>query len=333
MNVTSAVLRPWHIPTVVGTFVLANVPRVDVLTYQGRHTPALVAAGTALPGVMSDLKAVGVWAGTSLQGFGVLRCTTATRRASLQALTVLDSRTLNPADGSPGSQQLATAGAILDRLAVCAGAAGRTNLVARVWEDSPYTEAFTEHGFAKAAIEYEYERPPGPIGEPPVIERLRRQEPPDSWDVMHLYRGTTPAAVQRMAARNMEELERGLPRKLWFRPGGTRGGERMLVDDDHGLAARLEVRLEAGDAHHLMLMVHPRSYHLIEALIRWALWRIRSAPSRPTRIRVLESQPAIGKILETIGFTHTTTDALMVKDIAQCVAAGGHRVAFDGVIG
>ena len=313
--------------------MLANLPRVDVLTHHGRHTPALMAAGTALPGVMSDLQAVGAWTGTRLQGFGVLRFTTATRRASVQALTVLGSRTLDPADGLPSGRQIATAGAVLDRLAACAGAVGRANLVARVWENSPYTEVFTEHGFTKTSIEYEYERPPGPVGEPPVIERLRPQEILDAWDVLQLYRGTTPAAVQRAVARSMEEFELLPSRKSRFRLGGGSRVERILVDDDNGLAAGLEIWLDAGDAHHLVLMVHPRSYHLTEALIRWALWQLRSAPSRPARIRILESQPAVRRALEATGFARTSTDVLMVKDIAQRVATGVHRVALDGVIG
>ena len=68
VNVSSSMLGPWHVPTLVGTFVLANLPRVDVVTYHGRHVPALMAAGAALPGVAPDLQAVGAWTGPASPG-------------------------------------------------------------------------------------------------------------------------------------------------------------------------------------------------------------------------------------------------------------------------
>ena len=89
MSVSSSKLGPWHVPTVVGTFVLANLPRVDVVAYQGRHVPALMAAGAALPAVAPDLQAVGAWTGARLRGFGLLRCAPAARRASVEALTLV----------------------------------------------------------------------------------------------------------------------------------------------------------------------------------------------------------------------------------------------------
>ena len=138
-------LGPWHVPTLVGTFVLANLPRVDVVTYHGRHVPALMAAGAALPGVAPDLQAVGAWTGPRLRGFGLLRCAPAARRARVQALTLLAPRT--PGD-APTPLRLATAEAMLQRLAGCAAAQGRPILVARLWEDSPYLPAFTATGFS-----------------------------------------------------------------------------------------------------------------------------------------------------------------------------------------
>ncbi len=333
MNVTSSTLHPWHVPTLLGTFVLANLSRVDVVPYHGRHAPALMAAGAALPGVASDLRAVAAWTGPRIQGFGLIRCAPATRRASVQALTLLGSRASDAAGDLPSDLQLATADAVLERLAGSAGTAGRTNLVARVWEASPYGAVFEAHGFVTAAIEYEYERPPGPVGEPPVIAGLRSQESPDAWDVMQLYRATTPASVQRAEARTMEELEWVPAGKAGSRPAAPARIERMLVSDEHGLVAWLELRLDAGDAHQLTLMLHPRGYDLPNSLVQWALWRLRSAPSRPARIRILEPQSPIGTALETAGFVPTSARALMVKDVAERVAARVRGVVLDGATG
>ena len=160
MTVTSSKLGPWHVPTIVGTFVLANLPRVDVVAYQGRHVPALMAAGAALPTVAPDLQAVGAWTGARLRGFGLLRCAPAARRASVEALTLLAPQSSNTLGDPAGPLQLDTAEAMLQRLAGCAAAQGRPILVARLREDSPYAPAFAANGFSTAAIEYEYVRSP-----------------------------------------------------------------------------------------------------------------------------------------------------------------------------
>lgn len=333
MNVSSSMLGPWHVPTLVGTFVLANLPRVDVVTYRGRRVPALMAAGAALPGVAPDLQAAGAWTGPRLRGFGLLRCAPAARRASVEALTLLAPRTANAPGDAPGPLQLATAEAMLQRLAGCAAAKGRPILVARLWEDSPYTPAFTTNGFSTAAIESEYERSPGPVGEPPAIDGLRAQETPDAWDVMQLYRATTPAAVQRAEARTMEEMEQP-PRPSGLGPWlSAMDTERIVVADEHGLVAWLELRLDAGESHRLTLMLHPRGHHLAQALLRWALWRLGASAPRPVRIGVREAHSPIGAALDALGFTLASTRALMVKDVAERVAARVPGVVLDGAPG
>ncbi len=330
MTVTSSKLGPWHVPTIVGTFVLANLPRVDVVAYQGRHVPALMAAGAALPTVAPDLQAVGAWTGARLRGFGLLRCAPAARRASVEALTLLAPQASN----TIGPLQLDTAEAMLQRLAGCAAVQGRPILVARLREDSPYAPAFAANGFSTAAIEYEYVRSPRPVSEAPDIEGLRPQEAPDAWDVMQLYRATTPAAVQRAEARTMEEMEQAPPRTASLWPWlSDVAVERHVVADEHGLAAWLELRVDAGESHRLTLMLHPRGHHMARALLQWALWRLGSAAPRPMRIRVREPHSPIGSALEALGFTPANSHALMVKDVAVRAAAQVRGVVLDGAPG
>ena len=334
MNVTSSKLGPWHVPTIVGTFVLANLPRVDVITYQGRHVPALMAAGAALPTVAPDLQAVGAWTGPRLRGFGLLRCAPAARRASVEALTLLAPHASTTPGEPVGSLELETAEAMLQRLAVCAAAQGRPILVARLREDSPYAPAFAANGFSTAAIEYEYERSPGPVSEAPDIDGLRPQEAPDAWDVMQLYRATTPAAVQRAEARTMEEMEQAPPRssslQRWLSDVAV---ARHVVADEHGLAAWLELRVDAGESHRLTLMLHPRGNHLALSLMHWALWRLGAAAPRPVRIRVREPRSPVGSALESLGFAPANRHALMVKDVAVRAAEQVRGVVLDGAPG
>ena len=334
MNVTSSKLGPWHVPTIVGTFVLANLPRVDVVTYQGRHVPALMAAGAALPGVAPDLQAVGAWTGPRLRGFGLVRCAPAARRASVEALTLQAPHGSGTSGDPVGPLQLDTAEAILQQLAGCAAAQGRPILAARLWEDSPYVPAFTASGFSIAAIEYEYERSPGPVSAAPDIDGLRPQEAPDAWDVMQLYRAITPAAVQRAEARTMEEMEQAPPRGsgLW-RWLNEVDVERHVVADEHGLAAWLELHVDAGESHRLTLMLHPRGHHLARALMHWALWRLGAAAPRPARIRVRESHSPVGSALDALGFTRANSHALMVKDVAVRAAAQAPVAVLDGAPG
>ncbi|MCY3783395.1 MAG: hypothetical protein OXG79_06380 [Chloroflexi bacterium] len=334
MNVTGSTLGPWHIPTIVGTFVLANLPRVDVVTYQGRHVPALMAAGAALPTVAPDLQAVGAWTGARLRGFGLLRCAPAARRASVEALTLLAPRVSATSGDPAGPLQLETAEAMLQRLAGCAAAQGRPILAARLWENSPYASAFTAGGFSSAAIEHEYERAPGPVSAVPEIDGLRPQEAPDAWDVMQLYRATTPAAVQRAEARTMEEMEQPPPRSagLW-RWLSDVAIERHVVADEHGLVAWLELRMDAGESHRLTLMLHPRGHHQARALLHWALWRLGAAAPRPVRIQIREPDSPIGSALDALGFTHANSHALMVREVAVPAAAQVRGVVLDGAPG
>ncbi|MDE2990984.1 MAG: hypothetical protein OXU21_07960 [Chloroflexota bacterium] len=334
MTVTSSKLGLWHVPTIVGTFVLANLPRVDVVTYQGRHVPALMAAGAALPAVAPDLQAVGAWTGARLRGFGLLRCAPAARRASVEALTLLAPHAATALGDPVGPRQVETAEAMLQRLAGCAAAQGRPILVARLREDSPYAPAFAANGFSTAAIEYEYARSPRPLSEAPDIEGLRPQEAPDAWDVMQLYRATTPAAVQRAEARTMEEMEQTPPRSASLWPWlGDVAIERHVVADEHGLAAWLELRVDAGESHRLTLMLHPRRHHMARTLINWALWRLGAAAPRAVRIRVREPHSPIGSALETLGFTPGNSHALMVKDVAVRAAEQVRGVVLDGAPG
>ena len=334
MKVTSSKLGPWHLPTIVGTFVLANLPRVDVVTYQGRHVPALMAAGAALPTLAPDLQSVGAWTGARLRGFGLLRCAPAARRASVEALTLL-APPESGASGDPvGPPQRETAEAMLQRLAGCAAAQGRPILVARLRENSPYTEAFTANGYSSAAIEHDYERSPGPVSVAPEIDGLRPQEAPDAWDVMQLYRATTPAAVQRAEARSMEEMEQLPPRSsgLW-RWLSDVAIERHVVADEHGLVAWLELRVDAGESHRLTLMLHPRGHHQARALLLWALWRLGAAVPRPVRIQVREPHSPIGSALDALGFAHANCHVVMVKDVAVRAAEQVRGVVLDGAPG
>ena len=334
MNVTSSKLGPWHVPTIVGTFVLANLPRVDVVTYHGRHVPALMAAGAALPGVAPDLQAVGAWTGPRLRGFGLLRCAPAARRASVEALTLLAPHNSTARSEPIGPLQLDTAEAMLHRLAGCAAAQSRSNIVTRLWQDSPYAPAFAANGFSTAAIEYEYERSLGPLGEAPEIEGLRPQEAPDAWDVMQLYRAITPAAVQRAEARTMEEMEQLPPRTSSLLPRLSKVDiERHVVADEHGLFAWMEIRTDAGESHRLTLMLHPRGHHLAPSLLRWALWRLGAAAPRPVRIRLREADSPIGSALDALGFTRANTHALMVKDVAVRAAEQVRGIVLDGAPG
>ncbi|MCY4111467.1 MAG: hypothetical protein OXF96_05960, partial [Chloroflexi bacterium] len=310
--------------------------RVDVVTYQGRHVPALMAAGAALPTVAPDLQAVGAWTGARLRGFGLLRCAPAARRASVEALTLLAPRVSATSGDPAGPLQLETAEAMLQRLAGCAAAQGRPILAARLWENSPYTPAFTAGGFSSAVIEHEYERAPGPVSAAPDIDGLRPQEAPDVWDVMQLYRATTPAAVQRAEARTMEEMEQLPPRSagLWrWRWLSDVAIERHVVADEHGLVAWLELRMDAGESHQLTLMLHPRGHHQARALLHWALWRLGAAAPRLVRIQIREPDSPIGSALDALGFTHANSHALMVREVAVPAAAQVRGVVLDGAPG
>ena len=88
-----------------------------------------------------------------------------------------------------------------------------------------------------------------------------------------------------------------------------------------------------GTSHRLTLMLHPRGNHLAPAMVHWALWRLAAAAPRPVRIGVREAHSPIGAALEALGFTLASTRALMVKDVAERVAARVPGVVLDGAPG
>jgi len=327
-------IRFWHVPSVLTKFVLANHPRIDVVPYRGRHGPGLLALTTTIPMVATNVRAIGVWRGSRLQGVGLMRSGPAAIGASIEALTLLDFDPTEAPGSNAGWDHQDGAHAIVQRMVKSAVDTGRTHLIARVFEESPYVRVLTSEGFVATAIEYEYEGTTRPLEEPPIVDGIREQRPSDSWPALQLYRATTPAAVQRAEGRAIEDMDAvpsQRPRFQFTGPGWR--VDRMVVSDGDGMVAWLGLRSNGNKRREFSLVLHPRGGHLAIPIVRRVLWDLQVHTGNPIVTTIREPASPVGEALHDAGFIGTNTHVLLMKDVAQPVAAHAGNVVLDAVVG
>ena len=333
MTVWAARLRAWHVPSALGTFVLSNLSAYEVVVYAGRVTPALIAAGAAVPGLVPQYQAVGAWVDGSLSGFGLVRYRAGERRAGVAALVILahhGERGRSP--GQPDGTELNACTELLYAAGAEAAGQGAVSLLARVPDGSPFALAFAETGFVVAVREHAYRLQPAPVPAPAQIRDLRRQAPVDAWDILQLYRAITPAAVQQAESPSPQQWETA-PSGLPWPARAVAACERYVVPGPHGLDAWLEILTNAGGGHRLALMVHPRASELVGPIIQFALWRLSDFPARPVRVVVRDHETQLAAGLESAGFVRGGCELLMVKHMAIRIPSEVPGVAFERATG
>jgi len=329
VSVRVFVVRPWHLPALLSAFLLVNPRRRDIVAFRGRLMPAILAAGCGLPGLLPGHRAYMVGADGRFTGLGVTRPRHERRQASIISLVLQGAPPLALAvDEAPGASELHLCADLLGGICADHAAQGFVSVFARLPDPSAFEPAFAEAGFATAVREHTYVRPPASAPEPPDIPGLRVQDAADAWEVFQLYRQTTPAPVQQAEALTSRRWESPSLGRSVFR-GGGRPSEIYVVDGPHGLDAWLEVRLDAGDGHRLELMVHPRSDHLVTALLAHALWRAGQGTVRPVGATVRDHQASIAAGLRAAGFDPSATHRLLVKHMAIRVSGKMLRGALD----
>jgi hypothetical protein len=331
MKIRTARLLPWHIPALAGRPAFANTARHVVEWDLGRFHGAPATAAAAISVLAPGYRVMAAWGDGSLLGFAVTRRPRPRLQARVEALAMLDPAGGNGSRaGAPGDQHEAVCAELLRALSADAAARGCVSVSARAREDGSFHGAFTSSGFAAAAREYVFRRPPTPVLDAPAVPGLRRQARADLWDLQQLYRAVTPAAVQQVEAPIPQPVRPPAQAPLWPL-GRAAARESYVVPGEHGLAAWLEVERLAGPAHRLSLMAHPRSTDLVAALIRFGLWRLGRWSARPVQTVAREHEGQLAATLEAAGFAMTGRRVLMVRHVAARIAAKVPRAALDRV--
>lgn len=153
---------------------------------------------------------------------------------------------------------------------------------------------------------------------------LRRWRQHDAWGLLRLYDACTPKLVQLAESLTNDELVH------------TRGGWSHVVSPllepetsafVHDRGARLGgwLRLRHGrgsQPHMLSLLAHPDDPGVAPALLRFGLRVLARDGPRPVYCRAREYETATVDALRAAGFTHTGTDALLVRHLTMRALRG-----------
>ena len=196
---------------------------------------------------------------------------------------------------------------LLNYLVVRLGERGCQRLYARLVDGAPELEVFWQLGFSAYARTRIYQREGlPPLPEPAKSPLWRLQTARDVWSVGQLYAAVTPKLVQQ--AENLPQSDYRTPYRDDF--GRSIDRRYVWVEKDEVSASLRVIR-----GHHrcwLKLIVNPQSLEQADDLLRDAL---RFVPSQSEKIyvSVREYQSELEGAILRGGFTHLTTEMLMVK--------------------
>ena len=192
---------------------------------------------------------------------------------------------------------------LLDGACVEVARRGIQRVFANLPESGAEADLFYQSGFTLYAGEDVYRltrgaepgREEGPQG-------LRAQRPEDWPSIQRLCVAITPQRVRQ--AEGGISIAAGMERHCqhYVLPG----------EDDDDLVAVLSICI-GGQARWLRLLVHPDARDVTEALVRRALALMESQPDHPVFCNVRQYEGGVRVALESAGFEHHASRALMVK--------------------
>jgi hypothetical protein len=209
-----------------------------------------------------------------------------------------------------------------------AGEEGVIRVFVKVPDDAPQLSTFRSLGFAP----YTHEEIWGSLyfgasttrSEPkddPRHQLLRPRRARDAWDLMQLYSAITPAAVQRAEMLTTRQWHISHIPRPWFLAQGLL--EKSYVwQDEHGKSEGLGgfVRLLTGaSGHWVTILFRPDldNREIVPVAIDHALWKAARHSNKPVYCGIREYQADVGTLLEERGFHLLSSQALLVKYLAQ----------------
>jgi hypothetical protein len=164
---------------------------------------------------------------------------------------------------------------------------------------------------------------------------LRHWHRHDDWGLLRLYDASTPRRVQVAECLNAEEFiaTRAAGGRMWSLPIVESSIQTFVHDRGVRLGGWLRLRRGRGSQpHQLWLMVHPEDAGMAGPLLRFGLRQLAAAQPRPVLCQVRDYDGAVIDALRAVGFEHTETRALMVRQLVmralRTVPAIETRVAY-----
>ncbi len=323
MTLRVSKLRAWHLGALALVCLQGWRGREDVAP-SAESTPLIVsAAASAVPGLTPDAHGYAAWSERGIAALALAEFVPDRRRANLSGLALTAAAGGQTAD----ERGHAATAALVERLTADAAERGYVSIFARLPSGSRFRGVFGGMGFAHAASEDVYARPPGPAADPEPIEGLRPVEQADAWDVAQLYRTITPASLQLAEAPGGERPS--APRRRFLLSPGRGEPQRFIVAGEHGADGWVSLHAANRGRHTAALMTHPRRRELTLPLLRFAVWSLASAAQLPIRVVVHPHEDALRRAAEAEGFVKTDVRDLLVKHMTIRIAAAVPTQAFD----
>jgi hypothetical protein len=228
---------------------------------------------------------------------------------------------------------------------------GVQRVFASVEDDSHDLELFARAGFQRYARELRYwlQGNPAPADLDALDENecgeasgmgsghlpLRHWHRHDDWGLLRLYDASTPRRVQVAESLNADEFiaTRAAGGRMWSLPFVEPIVQTYVYDRGVRLGGWLRLRRGRGSQpHQLWLMTHPEDAGMAGPLLRFGLRQLATAQARPVLCHVREYDGAVIDALRAVGFEHTATRALLVRQLVlravRTVPAIETRVAY-----
>jgi len=154
---------------------------------------------------------------------------------------------------------------------------------------------------------------------------LRRWRQHDAWGLLRLYDACTPRVVQLAESLTNDELihTRAAGGRTWYLPLLEPESSAFVHDRGARLGGWLRLRHGRGSQPHMLsLLAHPDDEGVALALLRFGLRVLAQDKPRPVYCQVREYETATVDALRAAGFTHTGTDALLVRHLTMRALRG-----------
>jgi ribosomal protein S18 acetylase RimI-like enzyme len=199
---------------------------------------------------------------------------------------------------------------------------GASGVVLQVHRDNPRALGlYTDMGFREASGEVDLQL--DQVGSVAFLDapgyEIRRWSPADGQAVLELARHAIPDTQQWIRPVRAEEYRLDWLLRLgrWISDlaSGRRSYRLTALKDGKLVATMVVTAVNRGDAHRLVLLVHPNHRGNVEAaIVSRALYMLASAPQRPVKIAASVEAESTLKALRDYGFKEQRTLLTLRKD-------------------
>lgn len=204
---------------------------------------------------------------------------------------------------------------LLEHLVIDAGERGVLRVYARLLEDSPELDLFTQAGFHSFTHESLYRLNYKVAVEKPAEIKLRSQRSRDLFSIDQLYRTVTPNQIQYAEAPNSSSRSWTLSRNYFPRVVKEQG---YVLEENDKVVAYLRT-LNHRNRHLFTIMCMDNRRESLPEIISYGLSNIKAGEDVQVYCAVREYEAEQETVLEDFGFEYFGKQLAMVKHIVQYI--------------